>query len=106
MKGRILVIRGGALGDFVLTLPVLSALRKNFPETRLEVLAYPKVAKLALVGGLADAIQNIEGRALAGFFGRGVPLDPGLSNYFGSFTIILSYLYDPDLIFQENVEKV
>ena len=32
---RILVIRGGAIGDFVLTLPVLAALRERFPKAEL-----------------------------------------------------------------------
>ena len=30
---RILVVRGGAIGDFVLTLPVFAALRENFPAS-------------------------------------------------------------------------
>ena len=35
---RILVIRGGAIGDFILTLPVLAALRERFPVVEIEVL--------------------------------------------------------------------
>ena len=31
--GKILVIRGGAIGDFILTLPVLAALRRHFPRS-------------------------------------------------------------------------
>jgi heptosyltransferase-2 len=105
-KGRILVIRGGAIGDFILTLPVLAALRAHFPETRLEVLGYPHIARLAMAGGLADEVQHIEARALAGYFASGGALDPALAVYFTSFNIILSYLYDPDAIFQNNVRSV
>jgi len=43
------------VGDFIVTLPVLAALRNQFPQTRLEVLAYPQVATLAVRAGLADA---------------------------------------------------
>jgi heptosyltransferase-3 len=50
---RILVIRGGAIGDFILTLPVLAALRERFPGVEIEVLGYPHIASLALSGGLA-----------------------------------------------------
>ena len=50
-RGRILVIRGGAVGDFIVTLPVLAALRSPFPQTRLGVRAYPPVATLALRAG-------------------------------------------------------
>lgn len=105
-RGKILVIRGGAIGDFVLTLPVLAALRENFPETHLAVLGYPHIAGLALAGDLVDEVRSIEARALAGFFAKGGALDPELSGYFRQASIILSYLYDPDGIFQENVARV
>ena len=104
-RGKILVIRGGAIGDFILTLPVLAALRRQFPETHLEVLGYPHIAQMAIVGGLADAVRSIEARALAGFFARGGPLEEKLAEYFSGFALIVSYLYDPDLIFHENVAR-
>ena len=100
---RALVIRGGALGDFLLTLPVISALREAAPDSRLEVLAYPGIASLAASGGLVDAARSIEYGPLAGFFTRGAVLDPALQEYFASFDLILSYLYDPDGIFAENL---
>jgi heptosyltransferase III len=102
---KILVIRGGAIGDFILTLPVLAALRQQFPAARLEVLSYPHIAQLALAGGLADALRSIEARPLASFFARNAALDPALQKYFAEFPIILSYLYDPDDIFRENVHR-
>jgi ADP-heptose:LPS heptosyltransferase len=102
---KILVIRGGAIGDFILTIPVLSALRSQFPGARLEVLGYRHIAGLALVGGLVDDVRSIEAQALAGFFAKGGTLDEKLSAYFGSFSIILSFLYDPDRIFENNVRR-
>jgi len=102
-KGKILVIRGGAIGDFILTLPAVAALRQQFPEAHLEVLGYPHIAQLALAGGLVDRVQPIEARALAGFFARNGQLAPELAEYFAGFNIIVSYLYDPDAIFQTNV---
>jgi heptosyltransferase III len=102
-KGKILVIRGGAIGDFILTLPAIAALRQQFPESHLEVLGYPHIAQLAQAGGLVDRVQPIEARALAGFFARGGELAPELAGYFAGFGIIVSYLYDPDQIFRTNV---
>lgn len=104
-RARILVIRGGAIGDFVLTLPVLSALRRQFPECRLEVIGYPHIAGLAVRGGLADAVRSIESRPLAEFFGRGAKLDAGWAEYFGGCALIISYLYDPDELFRGNVQR-
>jgi ADP-heptose:LPS heptosyltransferase len=102
-RGKILVIRGGAIGDFILTLPALAALREQFPQTHVELLGYPHIAQLALAGGLVDRLRSIEARALAGFFARSGPLDPDLREYFASFDVVISYLYDPDEIFRTNV---
>ncbi len=101
--GRALVIRGGALGDFLLILPVLDALREAHPRARLEVLAYPGIAALATAGGLVDAARSIEYGPLAGFFARGAVLDPSLREYFASFDVVISYLYDPDKNFADNL---
>ncbi len=104
-KPKILVIRGGAIGDFILTLPAITALRRQFPQAHLEVLGYPHIVQLALAGGLVDRAQPIEARGLAGFFARGGELATELVDYFSEFDIVISYLYDPDGIFQTNVGR-
>ncbi len=100
--GRTLVIRGGALGDFLLTLPVLRALRET--SAHLEMLGYPSFVELAREGGLVHAGRSIEYGPMAGFFARGAVQDPALRDYFGSFDLVLSYLYDPDGIFAGNLQ--
>ena len=104
-RGRILVIRGGAIGDFLLTLPALAALRSQFSEAHLEVLGYPHIAQLALAGGIVDRVQPIEARELAGFFAAHGELDAATVDYFARFDIVLSYLFDPDDIFKTNVAR-
>ncbi len=106
-RGRILVIRGGAIGDFILTLPVLAALRSAFPRAQCTVLGYPHVAELAVAAGLADAVKPLEGRNLALFFDRhsAEHLPPAESAFFAGFDVILSYLYDPDRFFENNVRR-
>ncbi len=103
--GKILVIRGGAIGDFILTLPAIAALRRQFPKAHLEVLGYPHIVQLAITGGLADCARSIEARPLAGFFARQGELAPDWVDYFSEFDLIVSYLYDPDEIFQTNVHR-
>ena len=105
MPGKILMIRGGAIGDFILTLPALAALRQNFPQSRLEVLGYPHIAQLALAGGLVDHVRSIDAGPMAGFFARNGSLDASLQEYFHSFSVIISYLYDPEEVFQANVAR-
>ena len=103
MQKKIIVIRGGAIGDFVLTLPVISALKERFTQSRIAVMGYPHIVQLALLGGLADEIRSIDSRSLAPFFipGGNLPLD--MVGFFSDAAIVISYLYDPDEIFQENV---
>ncbi len=105
MRGKILVIRGGAIGDFILTLPAIAALRGQFPKAHLEVLGYPHIVQLALAAGLVDRVRPIEARPLAGFFARNGELTEELADYFSEFDLIVSYLYDPDEIFQTNVGR-
>ena len=104
-SGKILVIRGGAIGDFILTIPVLTALREQFPEIRIELLGYSQVAQLAFAAGLVDRVRPIDARPMASFFAKGGPLPQDWADYFASFAIVLSYLFDPDGIFQENVAR-
>lgn len=105
MNGKILIIRGGAIGDFILTLPVFAALRAQLPAAELHVLGYQRVAQLAVAGGLAEETRSIDSRTLAGFFARRGELDSEWQDYFGSFAVIISYLYDPDGFFQANVAR-
>ncbi|MGV3774909.1 MAG: glycosyltransferase family 9 protein [Verrucomicrobiales bacterium] len=104
-RGKMLVIRGGAIGDFILTLPALAALRETFEETHIELLGYPAMAELAREAGMIEECRSIESGQLARFFGRNTKLDEGWAEYFASFNLILSYLYDPDQIFQTNVGR-
>ncbi|HVV00266.1 MAG TPA: glycosyltransferase family 9 protein [Verrucomicrobiae bacterium] len=104
-RGKILVIRGGAIGDFILTLPAIAALRRQFPKAYLELLGYPHIAQLAMSGGLVDKVQSIEAGALSGFFAKNGILKEHLADYFSEFDLILSYLYDPDGIFKANVAR-
>ena len=103
---RILVVRGGAIGDFILTLPVLAALRGHCPKAAIEVLGYPHIAELAVAGGLADVVYPIESPLLSQMFVRGDVLPESVGQFFRRFDLVISYIYDPDCIFQENVRRL
>jgi heptosyltransferase-3 len=102
---RILVIRGGAIGDFILTLPGLKALRDTQPEARMEILGYKHIAVLAENRFYAQAVRSIEYGPLARFFATNSELPPDLADYFASFNLIVSYLYDPDGVFERNIRR-
>src|SRR4029450_4314720 len=102
---RILVIRGGAIGDFILTLPALKALRDARPHGQIEILGYKHIAVLAENRFYAQAVHSIEYGPLARFFARNSELPAELADYFAGFDLIVSYLYDPDRIFQRNLRR-
>jgi ADP-heptose:LPS heptosyltransferase len=103
---NILIMRGGAIGDFLLTLPVIAALKQNFPGAHIEILGYPRIAALAVAGGLADLVRSVESPTLAGFFAADADLDPDWLKFFSKFDLFVSFLHDPQRILETNIKRV
>jgi heptosyltransferase-3 len=105
VKPRILVIRGGAIGDFILTLPAIKLLRENFPDAHIEILGYRHIVAVAEGRFYAEGARSIEYGPMAGFFVPNSVLDPALVEYFASFQQVISYLFDPDGFFEGNLRR-
>ena len=103
--GKILFIRGGAIGDFILTLPAIRLVVENLPQAEIEIMGYESIISLAQAAGYAKRIRSIEYGAMARFFVPNADLDKELSAYFASFSVVVSYLYDPDEFFKGNLER-
>ena len=77
-----------------------------FPHAHLEILGYKHIVALAEKRFYADAVRSIEYGALASFFARGCePARRTESITSRSFDLIVSYLFDPDRIFETNVRR-
>ena len=105
LMNRVLVVRGGAIGDFILTLPALKALRDAYPDARIEILGYKHIAVLAENRFYAQAVRSIEYGPLSRFFAKNSELPAESADYFATFDLIISYLYDPDGIFEGNLRR-
>jgi len=92
---KILVLRGGALGDFIATLPALAALRRHFPAARLELAGNATAAQLALTRGLLDAAHSQHESRWSALYG-GAPLPPAFAAYLATFDLVLNFWPDPD----------
>lgn len=99
------MIRGGAIGDFILTLPAIKALRDAYPGARIEILGYKRIAVLAESRFYAERVRSIESAHLSRFFAKDADLPIELTNYFADFDLIVSYLYDPESIFETNLRR-
>jgi heptosyltransferase-2 len=101
---RILVARGGAIGDFVLTLPAIQALRERWPGAHIELLGYPHIAELARAVGLVDRVESLDKAEMARYFAYTPPrISEEQAAYMKSFDFVVSYLYDPSGTAQNNM---
>lgn len=92
---RILVLRGGALGDFIVTLPTLAALRARWPEARIELAGNAGAAQLALRRGLLDAVHSQHDSRWSALYSA-EPLPAEFAAWLASFDLVVNYWPDPD----------
>ncbi len=92
---RILVLRGGALGDFLVTLPALALLRQRWPAAEIHLAGNATAARLALARGLVSAIHSQHEARWAALHGS-KPLPPDFDAWLRAFDLVLNYWPDPD----------
>src|SRR5262249_10233407 len=85
--------------------PSLKVLRDARPDAHIEILGYKHIAALAENRFYAQAVRSIEYASLSSFFAKKSALAKELADYFSNFDLIVSYLYDPDRIFEENLRR-
>ena len=105
-RQRILVIRAGALGDCVLMLPVLAALRAHFPRARIDVMGYPMRWVWIQGRGIVDEVHAIERPGMHLMFCEGAALPASLAALLGGYDTVLSYRPDPEGTFAANLCKL
>ncbi len=94
---RILVLRGGALGDFIVTLPTLELLRKRWPRARIELVGNATAAQLAVARGILHAVHSQhEARWSTLFAPLETPLAADFAAWLAHFDLVVSYWPDPD----------
>jgi heptosyltransferase-3 len=102
---RMLVIRGGAVGDLIVTLPALGALRQAFPQATITLLGNPSRAILAQHPRYVDHVFDLERWDLYRLFSRLSTVSPALATFLSSFELVLSYLPVPDATFATNLRR-
>jgi hypothetical protein len=95
MDMRILVLRGGALGDFLVTLPALGLLRAKWPAARIELVGNARAAELGMLGGLLDAAHSQHEARWSALY-RHSALPPAMGAWLGGFDLVVNYWADPD----------
>jgi heptosyltransferase-3 len=80
-------------------------LRNAYPSADIEILGYKHIAVLAEDRFYARRVRSIESAQLSRFFAKDADLPAELATYFAEFDLIVTYLYDPDLIFEINLRR-
>jgi heptosyltransferase-3 len=86
---RVAFVFPGALGDFLLALPTLRALRARHAAATATLVVSDPLVPLARLAGLADDCARLDGAESAGLFGgdtlpRWLPADAGLYSWLGA----------------------
>ncbi|GAC1636401.1 MAG: hypothetical protein NVS4B2_24760 [Chloroflexota bacterium] len=87
MDRRLAVLRAGALGDIVLTLPALRILRTRFPDHRIDAIGYP--GTWAVATPFVDRIFSIDSPAFAPLFSSPPSLEP--SGWFENVDLLVAW---------------
>lgn len=105
MPSRILAIRGGALGDFIVTLPVLQSLRERFRPERLELLTRPSYGVLAVHFEVADAFRSLDSAAAAALFSDEADPPVEFARWLAGFDLVVAWMTDADGALRRNLQR-
>ncbi len=101
---RVLILRGGALGDFLVTWPALRALRRQWPHAEIELVGNRRAAELAvLTHDLTRAHSQDEARFAPLFSAATLPAT--FADWLSQFDLIFNFWPDPDGVIQTHLAR-
>lgn len=100
---RILILRGGALGDFILGLPALRAVRRAFPDAHLELVAPSTV--LPLAKRCVDVATPLERAETAQLF-REEGLPEGAIDRYRDLDLAILWIADASGVVRRNFQRL
>jgi ADP-heptose:LPS heptosyltransferase len=102
---RILIIRRGSLGDFLLLVPSLALLRREFPNARLEALGRPEILSV-VCPGLLDAALSVESSIFLPVFESPDRSSPKATEILASADMVLAFINDSEGFLGWNLERL
>jgi heptosyltransferase III len=100
----ILIIKTGAIGDTILFLPALEAVRQKFPKAFVEIMGHEERLSLLKENGYADSIVSIESKNLHSLFIKNARPSESLLKYLRRFDLIFTFVKD-ETVFVDNIRK-
>ena len=100
---RILIIRTGGLGDTLLMWPALAAVRRRFPEARIDLMGHRERCQLLAVPRGADLALDVEGSGLHVLFEISAAPPDSVCARFGSYDAVVAFAAPGDYALAENL---
>ena len=101
--GRILIVHQGGLGDFILALPAIKALRDSLQPAWVEIMGHPWTLQLVEGRLYADATIDVNRAEMALFFQEGAHLPEGMKAYFSRFDAAI--VFTTNATFTHNLQQ-
>src|SRR5512135_2743206 len=101
---KTLVWHQGALGDLILSLPALYAIKAGGSAGHLHLISRTDIADVIIDNRLADEVSAIENGFFAEFFVSGT-LSKRAAEFLGTFTDACIFVKNIDEVFAENLRK-
>ncbi len=103
MQTHILILRPGAIGDALLTFPIMQALRTRYNQGHITFVSNPAVIPLAHTFGLADEVSDYSSSQWSDLFSSSSIRHPVLHDLLHHTTDAICWLRDPDGVVEQNL---
>lgn len=100
---NILIIRPGALGDVIVTLPTLEAIRNYFKNAQIEIMGYSSFLEIVKGRFYADTISRFDQADIAPLFIRNSSVPASLIHKVSNMDLIISFVSDKEQIMVGNL---
>ena len=100
-----LVLRPGALGDLILTIPALRSIRQHLPDARVEFMGPEFAREILGPRGLVSRTRSIEAPGLHTLFSDSLEPADGLARFLSSFDWVLSYWADAEGVLGRQLKR-
>jgi ADP-heptose:LPS heptosyltransferase len=100
---HILVIRPGAIGDVLLTFPVLKALREHYANAHITLVSNAQVLPLALASGVAEEVSDYQDMQWGELFSTNGIHTPALASLLDRTDLAICWIRDIDGIVERNL---
>ena len=102
---HILIIRPGAIGDTILTFPILQALRAQYPDPHITLVGNPIVLPLALSFGLVEEVSDYGLLQWSELFSTTGIHSPAIRNQLQRTDLAICWLRDPHGLVAQNLRQ-